>query len=132
MVLRKTCVALLVTALMSLSIVSCGGPHADETPQPRTARLQATGDRPKVIVLLVDSLLSSSIDRLLAANKLPALRFLIENGVYKRDVISSFPTMSLTVDTEFPDCSGIIPRKSGSSTTATARVSCGSTVPGNC
>lgn len=98
MVLRKTCAALLVTALMSLAIVSCGGPHADETPQPRTARLQATGDRPKVIVLLVDSLLSSSIDRLLAANKLPALRFLIENGVYKRDVISSFPTMSLTVD----------------------------------
>ncbi|MGQ7278052.1 alkaline phosphatase family protein [Brevibacillus thermoruber] len=96
--LRKTCAALIVSALLSLAIVSCGGPNADETPPSGTARLQTTADRPKVIVLLVDSLLSPSIDRLLAANKLPALRFLIENGVYKRDVISSFPTMSVTID----------------------------------
>jgi predicted AlkP superfamily pyrophosphatase or phosphodiesterase len=97
-VLRKTCAALIVSALLFLAIVSCGGPNADETPQSGTARLQATAGRPKVIVLMVDSLLSPSIDRLLAANKLPAFRFLIENGVYKRDMISSFPTMSVTID----------------------------------
>ena len=36
-----------------------------------SAQVQTKGNRPKVIILLADSLLSPSIDRLLQENKLP-------------------------------------------------------------
>ncbi|MFB5265855.1 alkaline phosphatase family protein [Paenibacillus enshidis] len=51
-----------------------------------------------VIYLLIDSLLASAIDRGVAQKKLPALQFLIEHGQYYRDVVTSFPTMSVTID----------------------------------
>jgi predicted AlkP superfamily pyrophosphatase or phosphodiesterase len=52
----------------------------------------------KVILLLVDSLMAEAIDRGIAHKELPALQFLIEHGQYYKDVVSSFPTMSVTID----------------------------------
>jgi predicted AlkP superfamily pyrophosphatase or phosphodiesterase len=66
-------------------------------------RREAKAVRPqkKVIVLLVDSLLPDSIDRVVAAKQAPALSFFINNGIYRRDLVSSFPTMSVTIDSTF-------------------------------
>lgn len=55
-------------------------------------------DPKKVIVLMADSLLPQAIDTGIRLRKLPALRFLIEQGQYYKDVVSSFPTMSVTID----------------------------------
>ena len=52
----------------------------------------------KVIFLLADSLMAQSIDRGIEQNELPAFRFMIEQGQYYKDVVSSFPTMSVTID----------------------------------
>lgn len=52
----------------------------------------------KVILILADSLTQQAIARGVKENKLPALQFLIKHGQYHRDVVSSFPTMSVTID----------------------------------
>lgn len=57
-----------------------------------------TQNSKSVIYLLIDSLLASAIDHGVAQKKLPALQFLIEHGQYYRDMVTSFPTMSVTID----------------------------------
>ncbi|AJS59904.1 alkaline phosphatase family protein [Paenibacillus sp. IHBB 10380] len=52
----------------------------------------------KVIFLLIDSLMAQSIDRGLQQKELPAFQFLIEHGQYYKDMVSSFPTMSVSID----------------------------------
>ncbi|MFF2888651.1 alkaline phosphatase family protein [Paenibacillus sp. NPDC057967] len=52
----------------------------------------------KVIMLVVDSLMSASIDRGIRANQLPSFQYLIEHGQYYPGMVSSFPTMSVTID----------------------------------
>lgn len=52
----------------------------------------------KVIFLMADSLMAQSIDRGIEQNELPAFRFLIKRGQYYKDMVSSFPTMSVTID----------------------------------
>jgi len=52
----------------------------------------------KVILILVDSLMYQSIDKGIQQNKLPTLKHLIDHGQYYKDLVSSFPTMSVTID----------------------------------
>ncbi|PZE19724.1 alkaline phosphatase family protein [Paenibacillus xerothermodurans] len=51
-----------------------------------------------VILIMVDSLLSSSIDRGIQQNILPTFRYLADHGQYYKEFVSSFPTMSVTID----------------------------------
>ncbi|WP_054027712.1 alkaline phosphatase family protein [Bacillus sp. FJAT-28004] len=55
-------------------------------------------NKKKVVLLLIDSLMAQAIDKGLAQNELPAIKFLIEHGHYYKDLVSSFPTMSVTID----------------------------------
>ncbi|OUS77748.1 phosphodiesterase [Paenibacillus sp. MY03] len=55
-------------------------------------------DSKKVILLQIDSLMAQAIDRGIAQKELPTIQFLIENGQYYKNVVSSFPTMSVTID----------------------------------
>jgi len=52
----------------------------------------------KVIMFVVDSLMSQAIDQGIKDNELSAIKYLIEHGQYSKDVVSSFPTMSVTID----------------------------------
>ncbi|MFC5467723.1 alkaline phosphatase family protein [Cohnella suwonensis] len=52
----------------------------------------------KVIFIVADSLMVQAIDEGIKLNLLPSFRYLIENGQYYTDVVSSFPTMSVTID----------------------------------
>jgi len=52
----------------------------------------------KVIFLLVDSLMAQAIDKGIEQKELPAFQFLIEHGQYYKSMVSSFPTMSVTID----------------------------------
>jgi predicted AlkP superfamily pyrophosphatase or phosphodiesterase len=47
---------------------------------------------------MVDSLMYQGIDEGIRLNQLPAIQFLIEQGQYYREMVSSFPTMSVTID----------------------------------
>ncbi len=50
---------------------------------------------------MVDSLMSQAIDEGLKNRQLPTLQFLIENGQYYSQMVSSFPTMSVSLDSTF-------------------------------
>lgn len=52
----------------------------------------------KVILIIVDSLLPDPLESLMSQNQVPAFSFLKENGSYTNRMISSFPTMSVTID----------------------------------
>lgn len=57
------------------------------------------GDKSKkIIFLMIDSLMSQSIDEGIKQGVLPTFQFLIEHGQYYKDMVSSFPTMSVTID----------------------------------
>lgn len=59
----------------------------------------ANGDKAKkVIFLMADSLMHQAIDQGIGKQELPAFKFLIEHGQYYKNLVSSFPTMSVTVD----------------------------------
>ncbi|MCQ6561099.1 alkaline phosphatase family protein [Paenibacillus mendelii] len=62
------------------------------------SKSQHTAPAKKVILIVADSLMSHSIERGIAQNELPALQFLMKHGRYYNDVVSSFPTMSVTID----------------------------------
>lgn len=51
-----------------------------------------------VILLMVDSLMHHPLQEAIRQKRVPALHFLMEYGRYIPDVVSSFPTMSVTID----------------------------------
>ncbi|MBW5446935.1 alkaline phosphatase family protein [Cohnella sp. CFH 77786] len=62
----------------------------------------------KVILICIDSLMGHAIDEGIKQNKLPAFRYLIEHGQYYPSVVTSFPTMSVSIDStmltgQYPD-----------------------------
>ncbi|WP_229106656.1 alkaline phosphatase family protein [Paenibacillus sp. 1001270B_150601_E10] len=81
-------------------LVSCGQKNA--TSHQDLLRVKSTqpasAAHKKVILIVADSLLSQAIDRGIEQNKLPTIKALIERGRYERKMISSFPTMSVTID----------------------------------
>ncbi|SFS53921.1 alkaline phosphatase family protein [Marininema halotolerans] len=62
------------------------------------SRLDAVTDQRPIIWLMVDSIMTPSIEKGLDRNTLPALSFLIEHGQFHRELVSPFPTMSVTID----------------------------------
>ncbi|MFC0331099.1 alkaline phosphatase family protein [Paenibacillus sepulcri] len=98
---------IVLAILMLLLMIGCRNPKQEEQDLMRIK--SADKDNPKkVILLLVDSLMPEAIDRGIRQHKLPAIEFLIEHGQYYRELVSSFPTMSVTIDSslitgKYPD-----------------------------
>src|SRR5690625_1090665 len=51
-----------------------------------------------IILLNIDSLMAKPLEIAMQTGRAPALEFLTENGMYYPKVVSSFPTMSVTID----------------------------------
>ncbi|KQL33195.1 alkaline phosphatase family protein [Psychrobacillus sp. FJAT-21963] len=51
-----------------------------------------------VILLNIDSLMPEPLEIAIQTGQAPALKFLMENGSYIPNMVSSFPTMSVTID----------------------------------
>ena len=97
--LRQTQKWLLSGAII-LALLSGCAKHA-ATPKERDLYRVKSESGPKakkVILICVDSLMSKAIDEGIKQNKLPAFRFLMEHGQYYRNVVTSFPTMSVSID----------------------------------
>ncbi len=54
--------------------------------------------RKPVILLNIDSLMPKPLETAVQTGRAPALKFLMENGRYISNMVSSFPTMSVTID----------------------------------
>lgn len=77
--------------------------HEAAVPKERDlVRIQSAAEqsnpKKKVILIVADSLMAQAIDRGVRQNKLPTFRQLIERGHYFKDMVSSFPTMSVPID----------------------------------
>ena len=51
-----------------------------------------------IIVMVVDSLMSEPLQKAVKDGKAPAFEFLMNNGHFNGEMISSYPTMSVTID----------------------------------
>ncbi|MDQ0113649.1 alkaline phosphatase family protein [Paenibacillus harenae] len=101
----KIRIGMIALLLLSLLVCSCSKPNPKETDllhiasKARQQEKSGKAEHKKVILLVADSLLYQSIDRGLEQNSLPAIKSLIDHGQYYKNVVSSFPTMSVTIDT---------------------------------
>lgn len=59
---------------------------------------QVTQPKRPVIFLMIDSLMDEPLQKAMKEKQVPALEFLIQNGQYYPNVVSSYPTMSVTID----------------------------------
>ncbi|CAM4222638.1 alkaline phosphatase family protein [Paenibacillus alkaliterrae] len=88
--------------LIVLPLMLCSGCYGSEVKPKENDLLfvkSKTGRQSKkVILLLVDTLMYQTIDKGIKQNKLPTLQYLIDHGQYYKDLVSSFPTMSVTID----------------------------------
>ncbi len=88
-----------LTIALAIALAGCTWFGA-KTKEDDLVRVKSKGnaDSKKVIMLMADSLLVQALDRGIKNNELPAFKYLIEHGQYYKDVVSSFPTMSVTID----------------------------------
>jgi len=59
---------------------------------------QTPSSKKPVILLNIDSLMPQALEVAAQTGRAPALQFLMEKGTYFPDMVSSFPTMSVTID----------------------------------
>lgn len=51
-----------------------------------------------IVLLIIDSLMDKPLRKTIQEGRAPAMQYLIQNGKYVPNMISSFPTMSVTID----------------------------------
>lgn len=101
---RKTKSAAILTIGLAL-IVFCAGCRSEPKNDARmlsesNLQIQATGNKP-IVAIIVDSLMDKTVQEAVKQGRAPALKYMIEHGHYFPRVISSFPTMSVTIDSTF-------------------------------
>lgn len=62
-----------------------------------------------IILLIIDSLMDQPLQETIEIGKAPALKFLMEKGKYLSNIVSAFPTMSVTIDSTL--LTGKLPRE---------------------
>lgn|GEM_PF-181249 len=101
--------------LCIVSLVACqgfGGDSAKNESTPEHSFSVKGNDRnKKVVLILIDSMMSELVDRSIKQNKTPALQFLLEKGQYYSEVVAPFPTMSATIESTL--ITGTMPDKHG-------------------
>jgi predicted AlkP superfamily pyrophosphatase or phosphodiesterase len=88
------------TIITCLSILAgCWG-LSDERTDPFYKKLSdpPTQNQKQVILLIIDSLMDKPLQDAIKNGRAPALQFLVQHGHYFPNVVSSFPTMSVTIE----------------------------------
>lgn len=95
MKVSKNYVSLLM--LFCLLITGC---RADpgQSLQQQSVKSTLPANKKPVIVILIDSLMDKPLHDAIQQGRAPALQYLLAHGQYFPKVVSSFPTMSVTVD----------------------------------
>ncbi|MFY0758221.1 alkaline phosphatase family protein [Metabacillus dongyingensis] len=85
-------------ALVTLSIILITGCSANNDQVTPNIIQTKDSSSPKVILLVVDSLMDKPLKKAIHENKAPALEFFLKNGQYSKELVSAYPTMSVTID----------------------------------
>jgi predicted AlkP superfamily pyrophosphatase or phosphodiesterase len=97
--MRKKMSRLLLLSFILIAAFGCQRQQSKLNEQDLLQVKSINGDHTKkVIFLMIDSLMAQAIDQGIKQKELPTLQFLIEHGQYYKDMVTSFPTMSVTID----------------------------------
>lgn len=91
---------IMIWSLLTLFMLTSGCQKEESKPEQDVVQVKSLKgeDSKKVIFLMIDSLMSQAIDEGIKQNKLPTFQYLTEQGNYYKNMVSSFPTMSVTID----------------------------------
>ena len=87
-------IKVIITLMTCLLLAGCGN-HSEPF---HLSSFNSSPTEKKVILVIVDSLLTEPLETLMKQNKVPAFSFLKEYGFYTNQMVSSFPTMSVSID----------------------------------
>ncbi|WP_456271029.1 alkaline phosphatase family protein [Bacillus sp. AK031] len=89
----------LIITFLALSLGYAGSSQYssedDKIPLPMQTSSHVTS---KVIVLVIDSLMDKPLKKAIGDGEAPALEFFMNRGQYSNNLVSSYPTMSVTID----------------------------------
>jgi predicted AlkP superfamily pyrophosphatase or phosphodiesterase len=90
-----------IAVILALTVFLTGcrgqsGTNIDMRPE-SDIKAKVAGNKP-VVAIIIDSLMDKTLQEAMKQGRAPALKFLIEHGQYFPKVVSSFPTMSVTID----------------------------------
>ncbi len=92
----------LLPCIIAISILLFGcassGQNSNEQDKKAAAIQTESQSSPKVILLVIDSLMDEPLKKAIQEKKAPALAFFLKHGQYSKNVVSSYPTMSVTID----------------------------------
>lgn len=92
-------ISVMLIICLSLLVISCGSSNTEPYHlQSAKSPLAGNAHGKPVIVILIDSIMDKPLQEAMRKGRAPALKFLKRNGQYFPRVVSSFPTMSVTID----------------------------------
>ncbi|CAM3667981.1 alkaline phosphatase family protein [Cytobacillus oceanisediminis] len=107
-------IRLLLIIVISILVIGCtnSGDKANEQGKKVSAIQTESQSSPKMILLVIDSIMDEPLKKAIKEKKAPALAFFLKHGQYSKDLVSSYPTMSVTIDSSlitgtYPDQSKI-------------------------
>ncbi len=96
---RKNSAIMLVLCLSLLVTAGCRTESGVRTNQLKTkSNITSNQSAKPVVLILIDSLMDKSLQKAIKEGRVPAMQYLLNNGQYFQKVVSSFPTMSVTID----------------------------------
>jgi len=84
--------------LLAFILLTCGCRGNAPQAQRMNIRSNEAPQSKRVILLIVDSLMDKPLQEAIRNGRAPAFSFLMKHGRYVPNVVSSFPTMSVTID----------------------------------
>lgn len=89
-----------VFIVLALLVIVCGGLvlAISMSPTKKLEDIPVTASKRPVVLLVVDSLMTEPLQEAIAKEEMPAFSFLMKNGDFYPEFISSYPTMSVTID----------------------------------
>jgi len=89
--------SIVLLVMLSLLIASCRS-APDSKLQLQSVKPSAAPDPKPVILIVIDSLMDKPLREAIQKGRAPALQYLTARGHYFPQMVSSFPTMSVTID----------------------------------
>lgn len=91
--------AVILVLSLCMSVTGCGADSKGRIIGQNVKSFGAANPNAKpVILVLIDSLMDKPMQDAIQEGRAPALRYLLQSGQYFPRIVSSFPTMSVTVD----------------------------------
>lgn len=89
-----------ILIILALLLVICGGLvlSISMSPTKKLNEVKIAATKKPVVLIVVDSLMTEPLQEAMKEGKAPAFSFLTKNGDFYPEFISSYPTMSVTID----------------------------------